>query len=537
MQGSHIAILILLVAFAAFAVMGFNSVVLPYLLALSTLRLLMAYGLTLIFSISVGILLAHNNKAFRILFPFFDILQSVPVLGFLPFGLVFLIELDPVLGREVTTLLLIFTSMTWAVLFNVIEGIRVIPNDIRDSVVLNQISGWDYFTNVLIPAIYPAVISGSIPGWGNAWYFLVVGEYLNFGSHSYTLQGIGHFIAESAYSGDIYISIISVAVLGSWVLVINKLVWQPLLFRAKKYSYSSNEFYVPEKSNILLSLLDRSYVPVRNIFEKLFRNHINWSFKIFNIQPAAKIQEEKKTDYVFLFSIAFILLALFILFVGYNSIIKSPIDLFFSLLKTDIRLLIAYVLSLVWTVITGIIIGRSKTLMKYFLPFLDIAQSIPPVAIFPIIVVTIIGLLGTNAGLEVASIVLIMTGTQWYLIFNIVRAVHNLPNDFIELSKSLRLTQFQSIRNILFPAIIPAIFLGSIQAVGGGLNATIVSEYLIYKNKPVYIDGIGSLMALATDKADISGILITLFTMILMVIVLDRLVWRPLVHKIERYKV
>ena len=238
----------------------------------SFVRMFFAYAASLVFSLFVGIFIAHNKKAFNIIFPILDILQSVPILGFLPFAVLFIIHTIPILGSEVSTVFLIFTSMTWAIIFNIIEGARSIPYDIKDASKLNGLTGIKYIFHVIFPALYPAIISGSITGWGGAWYFLFAGEYVTFGKEPpYILEGVGSFIAKSAYSGNLFLSLLGMGILAAMVLFMNTFVWYPLSSRISRYSYS---FYSqntgPVTSNSITDQLDKIYLSFRSFCLSFF---------------------------------------------------------------------------------------------------------------------------------------------------------------------------------------------------------------------------------------------------------------------------
>ena len=450
----------------------------------STTRMLIAYVISLLFSLSFGIFMGHNEKAFRYLLPFMDILQSAPILGFLPVAILYLIGI-PYVGPEVATIFLIWSCMTWSTLFNVVEGVRTIPNNIKEVAKLFNIRGAKYLTNVVLPAIYPQVVSGAITGWGGGWYFLVAGEYSVFGGVLHQRPGIGYFIASSAYDGNILFSLIGIGALAAIVLLINTFVWTPLLRESSRYKEWDEE---DEGHSVIFShssfgeIVEEFGEKLSPYIEKLMSN-FDSMLKKMSIDPTFSLAKPNAFFSVFLILLIFVAIV-YLVFIHPSGVM--PYELVGYAASSIFRILMGYILVLIWTVAVGVLISKSK-LLKIFSPLFDIGQSIPAVAVFPIIVVMVVNyfssIIGLNAAIELSSILLLMTGMQWYLLFNILRSMENIPSDVFDLSKMLNLNFFNRLKEVVFPAILPGIIAGSIQAVGGGWNATIVSEYIVYKHQ------------------------------------------------------
>jgi NitT/TauT family transport system permease protein len=531
-------IFVLLLLFTAVILMRSEALLLPYFAALSTGRMIIAYIISLIFSIGFGIWMGHNERAFKYLLPFMDVLQSVPILGFLPIAIIVLKEI-PFIGSEAATIFLIFSCMAWSTLFNVVEGVRLIPSRLKDIANLMSLKGIRYLTHVVIPAIQPQIISGAIAGWGGGWYFLVVGEFTTFGSIPHELPGIGQFIAKSAYSGDIFLSLLGIWALAAVVLLFNRFVWSPLQNRAEHHW--SGEAEEPEEESFVLDVLDEAGEKSLAITE----NYLKWTDPIFvraGVDPSTSVA---KPNRFFSFALSFfILILLAATFFFYQNELKipsgilEPIQLAFYSLSSISRILIAYCVALIWTLIAGLWIGRNRKLRSLFMPLFDIGQSIPAVAVFPIIVVTVISFIGGGLGIEIASVLLLLTGMQWYLLFNILRAIQTIPIHVLEIGNLLSLKYLQKLRHIILPAIFPAIVAGSIQAIGGGWNATIISEYIVYQSD-VYAPsggGLGWLLNIGTAEGNGLTIFVAVLSMVIIIIGTDKLVWGKAVRRSEKYK-
>lgn len=517
-------------------VMGGGVVSLAQASVFSLMRMFAAYIFALVFSLFFGILMGHNERAFRFLLPIMDILQSIPILGFLPLAVIFLISI-PVIGSEAATIFLIFTCMVWSTLFNIIEGIRTIPQNVRDTAQLFSVKGAKYLTNVVFPAIYPALVSGSMAGWGGGWYFLVVGEFTTFGGVEHEVFGIGSFIAESAYAGDIVLSLIGIWALAAMVLAINTFVWTPLLHHARKYQYGS-QIEAEEEEEIVPEVVEDIGEKFTGTFEGIF-SKIDGIITGIGIGPEAK---EFRQNYIFyLFLVSIVVGCLILLFVLYPAQSIGPIELIGNSLSSITRILIAYFIALTWTVLAGLLIERKRWLLKYLVPLFDVGQSIPAVAVFPIIVVVLIallsGVLGSGPAIEIASILLLLTGMQWYLMFNIIRAIKTMPRETVELGGLLQLKYGQKLRHIIIPVMLPAIIAGSIEAIGGGWNATIVSESIVYNNIAFSPEtgGLGYLLSNATAAGNIVMVGISVLAMITIIILTDKLIWSRALKKASKY--
>jgi len=531
-----LALFILSLSIVSFYLMGDGMFSLAQASLSSFARMTIAYSIALVFSLFFGILMGHNEKAFRFLLPIMDILQSVPILGFLPVAVLFLLSI-PVIGSEAATIFLIFTCMTWSTLFNVVEGVRTIPQNIRDTAQLFGVKGAKYLTNIVFPAIYPPLISGSMSGWGGGWYFLVVGEFTVFGGMTHEVFGIGSFIAESAYSGNIGLSLIGIWALAAMVLILNTFVWTPLLNHAKKYKYGS-AIEADEEEELVPEVVEDAGEKFAGIFERIFSGMDGLITRI-GIGPEIKVS---KPSYIFSVLLVMIVVGTLIaLLVLYPDETIAPGELAGNSLSSVTRIVIAYAIALTWTIAAGLLIERKRWLLKYFMPIFDVGQSIPAVAVFPIIVVLLItllsGVLGSGTAIEIASIILLLTGMQWYLMFNIIRAIKNLPRETMDLGALLNLKYFHKLRHVILPAIFPAIVAGSIEAIGGGWNATIVSESIMYRGTTFSPEagGLGYLLSNATAAGNGVMIAVSVLTMITIIILTDKILWARAIRKASKY--
>jgi len=480
----------------------------PYFIFRTMLRMIVAYVLVVIFGLTYGIIAGLYAKPRRIMLPLLDILQSIPVLGYLPAAILFFINLFPgELGIEIASILLIFTGEAWAVTFGVYGAVRNLPDDLKSVGRAFGLDGFMYLRKLLLPYLFPAFITGSILAWGGGWYFLVACEFMTFGGRVYTLPGIGYYLASSVYvQHSIVSALFGLAIFILLIFSIDKLVWAPLMEYSDKFKVQTLEG--GEKPRKVSS-------PLVLFIEFAFDCLDDLRDLIYNLRIVQKIHETFKTPEIkfefhapeitidprrmairrlAVFSMLFLIVMYFVgLFVAASlqtplanlqlSLQKHPevYSIPWVTLQSVFRISIAYVIALIWTLAAGIIITRNKTLSNLFLPLFDIGQSIPALALFPFIVIIVFKYLGTGSlGVEVASVLLLLTGTQWYLLFNLIGAIKRIPGDVIEAANCFGIKDWSFIRYVLLPAVFPGIVVGSIQAWGGAWNASIVSEYINY---------------------------------------------------------
>jgi len=515
--GSFFKIILLVVAFALLVLLAalfpsfFDEIAknpetpnIPYFIFRTMLRMTAAYFLTVAFGLSYGIIAGLYEKPRRVMIPLLDILQSIPVLGFLPAAILFFINLFPgQLGVEIASVILIFTGQAWAVAFGVYGAVRSIPEDLANAARAFGLTGFKYLRKLLLPFIFPSFITGSILAWGGGWYFLVACEFMTFGGMLYTLPGVGYYLANAVYvQQNIPSALFGLGVFILLVLVINKLIWAPLLEYSDKFKVQTlgGEEVSRARPSLLATLLELFFEKLDDLVEFLSERY---SQKIPKI-PTVRIELQKPevvldprrmalrqlVIFSFLFLITMYFLGLFVA----ASLQKPLEDLQLSLkthpeaylipyfaLRSMFRIFVAYLIALAWTLAAGVIITRNKFLSNIFLPIFDIGQSVPALALFPFIVIIVFKYVGTGSiGLELASILLLLTGSQWYLLFNIIGAIKRIPKDITEAASSFGIKDWKFVRYIILPAIFPGIIVGSIQAWGGAWNATIVSEYINY---------------------------------------------------------
>jgi NitT/TauT family transport system permease protein len=495
----------------------------------SIIRMIAAYILSILFSLLVGLLIIHNEKAYDIIFPICDVLQGVPVLGFFPFAIYFFIHTFPAgwLGQECAAVFLIFTGMTWSILFSIIEAGTALSRELKDLSLLLKLDPTRYLIEIFLPLAFPSFVSASITGWGGGWYFLFASEFLTMGRERIALPGLGTFIAKSAFKYSLLNSLVGLGILAWIVLGTDIYLWQPMLKKVRKRW----EHVEMSSEDAIVNLLDCFYNFIKFMLHKISRL-LNIILNTLGITPKKLSLKEKEAENPLVPVVA-------IVFLGILSF-KCPSyfpKIFFFAFCTIIRILIGLVLSIIISLTIALLIAKNKKALQIIHPILDIGQSLPAVSLFPIIIVTLIHMIGGRLGVEIGTILLIITGMVWYLIFRLIREMQNYPLNLDEFAKLIKLPMHLKLIHIILPFLFPSIVVGTIQAVGGGWNATIIGEYIVDEHGNLLTSaGLGYLLSYATYKGDLWLSMLAVSGMTLAILLINNHMWKPLLKRAAKIR-
>ena len=517
---------------------------LPSYIFRSLLRMFSAYLLSLLFSFTYGYLAATNPRREAIMIPILDILQSVPILGFFPVAIAFFISLFPhsIIGVELAAIFLIFTSQSWNIAFGVYESIKGIPKDIQEAYEFFDPLRVLELKRLYIPASIPKIISNSIVSWSNGWYFLVASEIFAVGEKSFRLPGIGSFILVSATENKIGLVLLGILALAVTILFLDMFMWRPLNQWARKFRYSISPGEEEEKEVLDIVILFWDFIgtiinflkkPFENIeFERLNLRHY-FKSRIFTV-----IEKIVKYAFVAVSTAALLFFAFYTVKGIYNIVITFKLSYILTVLKalffSTLRVFSSYVVAVLWTVPTAIFLYNRKKIANFVLPIFQILSSIPAISFFPLL---LFFLLRFKFGLELASIILILTGMQWYIFFLVLGGLKAIPNDLLEVVDSYGVKGTLRLKRLLIPAMLPSFLTGTITAMGGAWNALVVAEYIDIKGQPFSVQGIGALLNTSLANNEKALFTLALVSLVLMVYSINHFVYRPLYDKIlDRYK-
>lgn len=520
-------------------VLNLSPALLPLYALYSLLRMLAAYALSLGFAFVSGAWAAGSPTARRFILPGLDILQSVPILGFFPAAVFFFIRLfrGSPLGVEAAAVFLIFTSQAWNLAFSVYESLTTIPADLTTAVRVAGAKGPVLWRRLLFPACLPRLAYNSMLSWAAGWYFLIASEVITVGRQTHTLPGLGSYIGEAIGFGRFGLASAGIATLAAVIMFLSFAVWSPLEFWSHqfRYEYSSRTQAAPQP--IAFSLLARA---------PLFRR--TWVRLVNGLGDALGFLGGAVTHLLTLAVSRFLFLLALLAGVGLLAYggVRTAVVLWRplppaayaipgALLASFVRLLAAYAISLAWTIPVAYWISRSAQRTARVLPIVQVLASMPATAFFPLIVAAVLGL---KLSMNVAAVALVLTGMQWYLLFNLVAGAQAMPSDLRELAAATGVRGGLFLRRFFLPVAMPSLITGSITAWGGGWNALVISEAVTAGGKTYSVSGIGSILDQATYvDGDLQMIALTIVSMVLLIMLLNRSVWRPLFRRVsERYR-
>lgn len=491
---------------------------------LSMSRGFIAYGFSLIFTFIYGYVAARNRYAERVLIPLLDIFQSIPVLGFLPGVILAMIAIFPHsnIGLELASIIMIFTGQVWNMTFSFYQSLKSIPRDLIEASKIYGFSKWRIFWNVEVSYAMPGLVWNSMMSMAGGWFFLIVCEAFTLGNQNFRLPGVGSYMAVAMDKGYVPGEIYAIIAMILMILAIDMFFWRPIVAWADKFKMDevgSEE----EPKSFILDVLKNSHVlrffrdltNLRSIRIGMARTHSSQSF--------AQDKEESKIGNVVFYSIIGVVAAIavwkFLAFLG-NVGVGDILKILSGDGLTAMRVYISVGLSM-WALPVGIIIGKSLKLSKRMQPVIQVLASFPAPMIYPWFV-----LLFPN--LNWSSIILMLLGTQWYILFNVIAGATAIPNQLKEASKMFHFTKKELWFNLYIPAVLPYLITGAITAAGGAWNASIVAEYMNVGGKLYQTNGIGSLINDFTNAGQLNLLALSVVVMSISVVVINKLLWRPL---------
>ena len=510
-----------------------SPAMLPWYALLSVGRMTAAYLLSLCFSLFYGYAAARRRTARLVLMPLLDVLQSVPILSFLPVVLLSLTAILPdKAAAELAAIILIFTSQAWNMTFSFYQSMTTIPRDLREAAAIFRFGRWHRFKTLELPFAAVGLLWNSMMSWSGGWFFLMAAEIFHIGPRDFRLPGLGSYLQTAANHGDTTAVLLGLATLVCLILLLDQLLWRPLLVWCDKFKVEMVESDEPPTS-WFYDLLARSWL-VAQLDHRLRQPLLAWFERRRMAAPAAAViarpgseAEQGRVSRPFLaVAIGLVLLVLYGSWLAVQLLWTLPPSVWgrlgSGLLATFARVCCALVVALLWTVPLGVMIGTNRRLARILQPLVQVVAAIPATALFPIL---LLALLAMPGGLNIAAITLMLMGTQWYLLFNVIAGAAAIPQDLLQTTALLRLPAVERWRVLLLPALFPYVITGAITASGGAWNASIVAEYVEFGGRTHSVTGIGSLIAQATAMNDYPLLLAATLLLVVTVVLLNRVFW------------
>ncbi len=514
---------------------------LPWYAALSVGRMTAAYTLSLLFTLVYGRIAAYNRRAERVMMPLLDVLQSVPILSFLPVVLLSLSAFLPEnAAAEIASVVLIFTSQVWNMTFAWFQSLTTIPKELREASSIFRLNNWMQFRTLELPFAAISLVWNSMMSWAGGWFFLMAAESFTVGQRDFRLPGLGSYLHEAANQENFQAIFWGVATLVLVIVLLDQFIWRPLLAWSDRFKVEMVEdaepptswFYNAWRSGRLADFVGRRLV--RPLLERVDGEMV----RRFPVRGTAVSGAQQRSWPGMVLTILIGAVLLMGLYRAGLVLLSLPLaqwqGIGLGLLATLLRVLLALAIALAWTVPVGVAIGTNRRLATVLQPLVQVAASIPATALFPVLLLFILNL---PAGLNLAAVLLMLLGTQWYLLFNIIAGASAIPQDLKYTASLLHLSRWDRWRTLILPALFPFLVTGAITAGGGAWNASIVAEYVEFGGQTLHVVGIGAIIAEATANGDYALLLAATLSMVLAVVLINRLVWRRLyVLAEEKYR-
>ena len=505
----------------------------------TTLRMFIALAASLFFTFTYATLAAKNRRAEMVLIPLLDVLQSVPVLGYLSFTVVFFVSLFPgsVLGPEFAAIFAIFTSQAWNMAFSFYQTLRTVPLDIDEASRAFRFSAWQRFWRLEVPFAMPGLIWNMMMSMSGGWFFVVASEAISVGNISYTLPGVGSYVAKAIAERDLHAVFYAIVAMTIAIFLYDQLLFRPLVAWSDKFRAEQTAAQVVPKS-LVLDLFRRSTfmrrlgAPIGSALDFIVRQRFTpfaWVPR-----PSHPVLPQRAGDMVWFacMAAATIYIVLQLLHFIAPTLTWHDVQIVVSNgVLTLFRVAVLIVLAtLIWVPI-GVQVGLRPKLAEKVQPVAQFLAAFPANLLFPVAVVLIVHF---SADPAIWLPPLMILGTQWYILFNVVAGTTAYPSDFKEAAATFHIHGWRWWRDVMLPGIFPYYVTGAITAAGGAWNASIVAEVVSWGDTKLDAGGLGAYIAHMTTAGDFPRIALGIAVMSAMVVSMNRLIWRPLYAYAER---
>jgi NitT/TauT family transport system permease protein len=524
---------------------------LPQYAFYSMVRIGLAYLLSLFFAIGYGYLAAYNKRIEALMIAALDILQSIPVLSFLPGVMLAMVALFPrrQIGVEMGAIVLIFTGQVWNMAFSFYSSIKSIPRELSEAASIYKFSRLQKLIQLELPYSAIGLVWNSIVSVAGGWFFLMACEMFVLGTRDFRLPGLGSYLQTAAGTGNYAAITWGLLTMIAIIVATDQLIWRPVIAWSDKFKFEQVEsgsrvrsplLHVLQHSRGLRSLKELTVVPLgEGLYRRLAKERK---------EPVAQIPATSKGAAVWkgralalLRGLILVVAAAAVIYAAWQALTllrqvhgSQFVEIMKGALATFLRVNVSLILAAAWTIPAGVAIGFHPRLARIAQPIAQVAASVPATALFPVLLLALVRLGG---GLGIGSIALMLLGTQWYILFNVIAGAMAIPSDLREVATLFHFTTMQKWKTVILPGIFPFLITGMVTASGGAWNASIIAEYFRLKNQTLQTVGLGAVISAATDSGQFQILLMATIVMATMVVTINRLVWRPLYRLAEtRYK-
>lgn len=507
----------------------------------TSLRMLLAMVLSLIFTFTYATWAAKSQRAEQILIPLLDILQSVPILGFISVTVVFFLSFAPgkMLGAELASIFAIFTSQAWNMAFSFYQSLQTVPRELDEVARSFRLSSWMRFWKLEVPFAMPALIWNMMMSMSGSWFFVVASEAISVGDTVVTLPGIGSYIALAISQRNLAAIGWAIAAMLIVILIYDQLLFRPLVAWADRFRFEQETGAIPPHSWVLTVLRRAQWTTFITALLIKF-----WQSTYSKVQPSiwqmpfirkkTKKTLESWMNWLWYGTIAIVCIAIswkithFVLQEIALPEVGTTIFLgFVTMLRVFALIVIA---SVIWVPI-GIWIGLRPNAARIAQPIAQFMAAFPANLLFPLAVYGIV-MLQLNPDIWLSPLMIL--GTQWYILFNVIAGASTIPGELRDISTNLGVRGWLWWRRIALPAVFPFYITGVITASGGSWNASIVAEIVSWGDTTLQAHGLGAYITEATVAGDFHRVALGIAVMSAFVVMINRLFWRPLYELAER---
>jgi NitT/TauT family transport system permease protein len=535
---------------------------LPKYTLLSLSRGFAAYFLSLVFTLIYGTIAAHNRIAEKVMIPALDVLQSIPVLGFLPGLVLAMIALFPKseLGLELACIIMIFTAQVWNMTFAFYGSIRTIPQPLREVAVIHHMSVFKVFRLLELPASMIGLVWNSMMSMAGGWFFLTVDEAFTLKDKDFRLPGIGSYMQEAINQFDPHLGSSWMPILAAifamivMIVVVDQLFWRPIVAWAERFKMEETaETDKPESWVLNIVLGSRIYQKLGKVIDRFRSDDSDTAPGGAAATPHRSLMPTSPRFHAVVQRLASVGVWIFkwgvVLALAIGAI-RGSIELihllaavplhsaagedwvhvFWALLASLVRTTAAVVLGAAWALPAGIWIGLSPKWSRRLQPIVQVAASFPAPMLFPLV---ILGLAAFHAPFNVACVALMLLGTQWYILFNVIAGAMAIPGELKEVCKVYRTSTAERWLRLYIPCVFPHLVTGMVTAAGGAWNATIVAEYVQIKDTTYDAFGLGSIIS-KSAASNFPLLAAAIVTMAVAVVIINRLFWKRMYRMAEQ---
>lgn len=508
---------------------------LPYAFFLSLSRIVLAYVVCLFSSLAIGYWAAHSKLAEMIIVPLIDIGQSIPVLTFLPGLALTFMALFPEsrTGLEITAILTLYTGMAWNLMLAFYGSIKTIPREYVDTIRAYGYGPLGILFRLELPYSMNAIVWNSMMSVAGGWFFLTVCESFVLGDRSVSLVGLGSFMKLATDRGD-YLAVAAGAALMILVLVVTDFfVWNPLLRWAERFQRMMPDDSGDGDGEAVLNFFAKS----KRITSFLRKMRRRYAAKLYVSQRRGRRTRDRSGQ---IRAAGYACLAVMFLLAVWGMITAAGMlaEISFEEWKlivvgaiwTLTRVVAVVVISGAIMVPLGLWLGTQPKLVKRTQPIIQVIAAFPAPMIFPLFIVLFVQL---HIPLDIGSVLLMMMGAQWYLLFNVISGAASIPAELVEVARTTGMSGFQIMRRVYLPGSYPYILTGLITAAGGAWNTCIVAEYLVFRGQVYEARGLGAFITRSTEGAHYAQLMAAVTVMIVLIVVVNRTFWAKLYHLAE----